>query len=375
MLQELARATSPASGLGRTASRSVDTLRLCDISDLVGGRCVGDPDRSLSGVAPVDEAGEDQIAFLAAPKYLKYVEGCRAGAFLVSERLAGALPVGSSAVVVDDPYPALQRLLVRLHPSADHPSEVHPTAVLGRGVILGPGASVGPYAVLESGVTIGSGSRVGPHCVLGANTTIGSNSVLHPHVVTYHDTPIGDEVEIHSGTRLGADGFGYTRIDGEHRKIPQVGRCVVGDGVEIGANTAIDRGSLGDTRIESGVKIDNLVHIAHNVRIGIRSLLAGQVGVSGSTRIGKDVWLGGQAGVANHLEVGDGARVTVRAGVTSSVPASTTMFGFPARPHAEGIRRQTDVGRIPHLREQVEELEAEVRRLSALVEGDDAQGE
>ena len=353
----------------------MDALRLREISDLVGGRCVGNPDRAISGVAPVDEAEEHHLAFLAAPRYLKYVEECRAGAFLVTERLAGALPDDASAVVVDDPYPALQRLLVRLHPTADHPSAVHPTAILGRGVILGPGASVGPYAVLESGVTIGAGSRVGPHCVLGANTTLGSNSVLHPHVVTYHDTLIGDDVEIHSGTRLGADGFGYTRIDGEHRKIPQVGRCVVRDGVEIGANTAIDRGSLGDTRIESGAKIDNLVHIAHNVRIGMRSLLAGQVGVAGSTRIGKGVWLGGQSGVANQLEVGDGARITVKAGVTSSVPAGSTMFGFPARPHDEGIRRQTDVGRIPHLREQIKELEAEVRRLSALAEGGEGRGE
>lgn len=344
-------------------------LRLQEIAELVGGRCLGDASVQVTGIAPVDESEPEHIAFLAAGRYVRYVEECRAGAFLVAERLAEALPAGASAVVVEDPYPALQRLLVRLHPVVRGPAEIHPTAVLGEGVVLGGEVTIGPYAVLESGVTIGHGSRIGAHVVLGARTTIGSNCDLHAHVVTYCDTVIGDDVEIQSGARLGADGFGYTVIDGEHRKIPQVGRCVIGDGVEIGANSAIDRGSLGDTHVGDGVKIDNLVHLAHNVRVGARTLIAALVGVAGSTRLGKDVWLGGQSGVVNQLEVGDGARITVKAGVVRDVPAGETVFGFPARPHHEGLIREAEIGRLPQLRARVAELEQEVRRLTELVEG------
>ena len=345
------------------------SLRLRDVAEIVGGRCIGDAAHPVSGIAPVDESEPDHIAFLAAERYVRYVDDCRAGAFLVSEALKGALPDGARAVVVEDPYPALQRLLIRLHPEVDVAPEVHPTAVIGDGVMLGSGVSIGPYAVLEAGVTVGGGTRIGAHVVLGTRTTVGARCRLHPHVVTYHDTIIGDEVEIHAGARLGADGFGYTLIDGEHRKIPQVGRCVIGDGVEIGANSAIDRGSLGDTRIGNGVKIDNLVHIAHNVRVGAGTLMAALVGIAGSTRIGKGVWFGGQSGAINQLEVGDGVRVTVQAGLTGDVAAGETMFGFPARPHREGLRREASVGRLPQLKARVVALEAEVNRLTDAIEG------
>ncbi|MGB1841279.1 MAG: UDP-3-O-(3-hydroxymyristoyl)glucosamine N-acyltransferase [Longimicrobiales bacterium] len=351
------------------------TLRLNEVAELVGGRCVGDPGHLISGIAPVDESAPDQIAYLAAERYVQYAAGCSAAAFLVSEDLLHAVPSEAHAVVVDDPYPALQRLLVHLHPDERKSAKIHPTAVIEDGVLLGTGVTIGPYAVLEPGVTVGNGSRIGPHVVLGAGTTVGSNSNLHAHVVTYHDTVIGDDVQIQSGARLGADGFGYTVIDGEHRKIPHVGRVIIGDGVEIGANTTIDRGSLGNTRVGHGVKIDNLVHIAHNVRIGARSLVAALVGIAGSTRVGEGVWFGGQSGAINQLEIGDGARITVKAGVTSNVPAGETMFGFPARPHWEGLQREASVGQLPKLKAQVAELEARVSRLSEGLESESNGGE
>lgn len=331
---------------------------------------MGDADHAVVGIAPVDESGSNQIAFLATERYVRFVDSCEAMAFLVAESLVASVPSNKHAVVVEDPYPALQRLLIRLHPDITVAPEIHPTAVLGHGVTLGVGVSIGPYAVLEDGVTVGAGTRVGAHVVLGAGTTLGAECRLHPHVVTYHDTIIGDRVEVHSGARLGADGFGYTLIDGEHRKIPQVGRCVIGDGVEIGANSAVDRGSLGDTRIGDGVKLDNLVHIAHNVRVGAGTLMAALVGIAGSTRIGKGVWMGGQSGAINQLEIGDGAKVTVQAGVTGDVPPGETMFGFPARPHREGLRREASVGRLPQLKARLGALEAEVRRLAQRVDRD-----
>jgi UDP-3-O-[3-hydroxymyristoyl] glucosamine N-acyltransferase len=182
-------------------------------------------------------------------------------------------------------------------------------------------------------------------------------------VVTYAGTRIGRAVIVHSGTCLGVDGFGYTLVDGEHAKMPQVGRCVIEDGVEIGANTAIDRGSLGDTRVGAGSKIDNLVHLAHNVRIGARSLLAAMVGIAGSTRIGEGVWLGGQVGVRNQVEIGDGVRVAVQAGVSKDIPAGETVSGSPARSHRDALRRDASVGRIPSISKRLAAVEKEIQRL------------
>jgi len=342
-------------------------LSLEAIADLVGGRLVGDGGLTIEGVSPVDEAEEARIGFVAAPRYVRYVADSRAGAFLVSSELEEALPEGAPRVVVDEAYPALRALLEHFHSEPGWHPEIHATAVIGRGVELGAGVEIGPYAVLEDEVRVGDGCRIGAHCVIGRETTIGARTRLHPHVVTYHETVIGTDVIVHSGARLGADGFGYTFVDGRHAKMPQVGRCVIEDGVEIGANTTIDRGSLGDTRVGAGTKIDNLVHLAHNVRIGALSLLAAMVGVAGSTRIGKGVWLGGQVGVRNQIEIGDGARVAVQGGVTRDVPAGETVSGYPARPHREALQREASVSRIPKLVERIRKLEKDVERL----EGED----
>jgi UDP-3-O-[3-hydroxymyristoyl] glucosamine N-acyltransferase len=338
-------------------------LSLEAIAELVGGRLAGDGAVVIDGVAPVDEAEPRRIAFLAARKYAKYVENSAATAFLVSAELEAVLPESASRVVVDEAYPALRTLLEHFHPEPGWYPTVHATAVMGRDVELGAGVEVGPYAVLEAGVRVGDGCRIGAHCVIGQGTAIGPRTRLHPHVVTYHDTVIGADVIVHSGTRLGAEGFGYTFVEGRHAKIPQVGRCVIEDGVEIGANSTIDRGSLGDTRVGAGTKIDNLVHLAHNVRVGALTLIAAMVGVAGSTRIGKGVWLGGQSGVCNQVEIGDGARVAVQTGVTRDVPAGETVSGFPGRPHREALVKDANVGRIPRLLERVRRLEKEFKRL------------
>ena len=190
---------------------------------------------------------------------------------------------------------------------------------------------------------------------MGRGTWVGARTRLHPHVVVYHGSVVGNDVIVHAGARLGADGFGYTLVEGEHRKMPQVGRCVVEDGVEIGANTTIDRGSLGDTVVGRGVKINNLVQIAHNVRLGALTLVAALVGVAGSTRVGKRVWLGGQAGIINQREIGDDARIAVASVVTRDVPPGETVSGHPARPHRQALRKQARLGRLSHRVERIEE--------------------
>lgn len=333
------------------------SLTMAEVAERVDGRLVGDPAVEVSGLAPVDDAAGDRLAFLAARRYARYASACGAAAFLVSEEMERELPERATRVVVDEAYPAMRTLLAHFHPSESWEPSVHATAVLGPGVRLGGGVEIGPYAVLEEGVQVGDGTRIAAHCVLGRRSVVGAGCRLHPHVVLYEETLLGDRVIVHSGARLGSDGFGYTVVDGEHAKIPQVGRCVVGDDVEIGANTTIDRGSLGDTRIGRGAKLDNLVHVAHNVRVGARSLLAALVGIAGSTRIGEGVFFGGQAGAINQLEIGDGVRVTAQTGVIGDLAAGATVTGYPARPHREFLRSQALVSRLPKLLARVEALE------------------
>jgi UDP-3-O-[3-hydroxymyristoyl] glucosamine N-acyltransferase len=339
----------------------VDAMTLSEAAALVGGRVVGDGDVRFVGMAPVDEAGPEQMAFLALERYARHAESCEGCAFLVSEEMVDRVPDGRPCVVVSDAYAALRTLLECLYRDDRPEPGVHPTAVLGWVVELGEDVHIGPYVVLADDVTVGSGAVIDAHCVVGRGSSIGPGARLHPHVVVYHDCVIGANAELHAGARIGADGFGYTFVDGEHRKIPQVGRAVLGDEVEVGANTTIDRGSLGDTVVGRGVKIDNLVQIAHNVRVGARSLIASLVGIAGSTRLGRGVWVGGQAGLINQLEIGDGARIAVATKVFRDVPPGETVSGHPARPHREGLRKQAELARLP---KRVARIEAEVRRLS-----------
>ncbi|MDH3272778.1 MAG: UDP-3-O-(3-hydroxymyristoyl)glucosamine N-acyltransferase [Gemmatimonadota bacterium] len=332
-------------------------LTVAAIADLVGGRWKGDANLEVLALEPVDEAGPRDMAFLAARRYAQHVPDCAAAAYLVSEEMEKHLPEDATRVVVSDPYPAMRTLLQVLHPPTAWTAGVHPTAILGSDVGVGVGVEIGPYAVLGDGVCVGDGSRIGAHCVISRGSVIGAGCRLYPHVVLYEETTLGDRVIVHAGARLGSDGFGYTLIDGEHMKMPQVGRCIIDDDVEIGANSTIDRGSLGDTRIGHGVKLDNLVHVAHNVHIGARSLLAALVGIAGSTRIGRGVWFGGQSGAINQLEIGDGAQVTVQTGVTRDLAPGETVSGIPSRPHREYLRTQAQISRLPKLVERVQRLE------------------
>ncbi|MEX2466530.1 MAG: UDP-3-O-(3-hydroxymyristoyl)glucosamine N-acyltransferase [Gemmatimonadota bacterium] len=340
------------------------TLTLREIASLVGGRVEGEATFRVSGVRPIDEAEADELGFLAAKRYVRFAATSRAGAVLVSEEFVDTVPAGVPRVIVSNAHGVLPVLLARLHPPDRRPaSGVHPTAVIGNGVRLGRDVTVGAYAVLADGVSVGEGSRVDAHVVLGEAVRVGAGCHIHPHVVVYSGTSLGARVIVHAGACLGSDGFGYHFAEGAHRKVPQVGGCVIGDDVEIGANTTIDRGSIGDTVLGAGVKVDNLVQIAHNVKIGPHSQLAALVGIAGSTRIGSGVWFGGQAGSIGHLDIGDRARIAVATGVFRDVKAGETVSGTPARPHREELRRQAQVNRMGKLVERIEALEAEVQRL------------
>jgi UDP-3-O-[3-hydroxymyristoyl] glucosamine N-acyltransferase len=311
-------------------------------------------------VAPLDRAGPEHLSFLADPKYLPYLANAQAGAVLIAESLTMRGSTTLPRIVVRDVHRALATLLQRFHPEPVSEPGIHPTAVLGKGVEAGLDVVIGPYVVVGAGVGVGAGARLGAHCVIGDGCRIGAGVVLHPGVTLYPGVVIGDRSIVHSGARLGADGYGYTWVDGAHHKVPQVGGCVIGRDVEIGANSTIDRGSIGSTEIGDGVKIDNLVHIGHNVRVGAHSLIVAQVGVSGSVEIGSRATLGGQVGVSGHLRIGDGVILAAKSGVWGDITEPGVYSGNPARPHKEVLRQQAGIARLSGLIKRLRELERAV---------------
>ena len=346
-------------------------MRLSEIQERVGGRRTGSADPDIRGVAALDRAEESDLSFVADPKYLRYVAATRAGALLIAAELGDRVGSDRPALLVDDAHRALADVLTALYPAPRHAPGIHPTAVVAADAEVGDDARIDAYAVVGAGSRIGARAWIGPHCVVGQRCALGEDSVLHAHVTLYDGVSVGARSILHSGVRAGVDGFGYVHVKGAHRKVPQVGSCVIGADVEIGANTTIDRGSIGVTEIGDGVKIDNLVHLGHNVRVGPHAIIVAQAGVAGSTQIGRYAVLGGQAGIGGHVEIGDGAQIAGQAGVFGDVPAGATYSGYPARPHKEALRAQAALFRLP---ETLKKLRALERRLAG-TERDEADGE
>ena len=326
------------------------------IATEVGGRLVGDPAARVRGIAPLDRAGGEELSFLASPKYAPLLADSHAGVVLVTPELVES-PGGTRArIVVAKPHDALLSLIPRFYRASRSDSGVHPTASIGRGAGLGTDVSIGPYAVIGEGARIGDRVIIDAHAVVGAGVHVGDDSHLYPTTTAYSGTMIGRRVIVHAGARLGSDGFGYVFRDGRHEKIPHVGRCIIEDDVEIGANTTIDRGSIDDTLIGAGTKIDNLVHIAHNCRIGRLCLIMAQVGIAGSVRVEDGCILAGQVGISGHHTIGKGATLAAQAGVFGDIPAGATWSGYPARPHKEALRAQAALFRLAPLMRRLEKL-------------------
>ena len=331
-------------------------LTAAAIAAAVSGRLVGDAAATVTGIAPLERAGENDLSFFAAPRYAALFEKSRAAVALVAPALADAAGQVRARVIVEKPHEALLTLLPRLYAPVSRDAGIHPTARLGHGVTVADGATIGAYVVVEDGASIGAGSWLESHVVVGRRVVVGRDCHLHPGVVLYSGARLGDRVQLHSGARIASDGYGYVFRHGAHEKIPHVGRCIIEDDVEIGANTTIDRGSIDDTVIGAGTKIDNLVQIGHNVRIGTLCLIMAQVGVAGSTHIGDGVIIAGQAGIGGHIEIGDRARIGGQAGVFGSVPAGETWSGYPARPHRESLRAQAALFKLSSMIRALEKL-------------------
>ena len=353
----MARAAPARTGNESSVSGDgVRTITAEAVSELVGGELRGDPSVAVSGVAPLDRAQPHDVSFLAAPRYAPAATNSSAGVLLVTSELAGTPTKARATIVVEKPHDAILTLLPRLYVAPQRIPGVHPTARIGRGASIGAGVAIEEYVVIGAGATIGDGVWIGPHAVVGDGAKVGRDSVLYAHSTIYSGSELGERVKIQAGARIGSDGFGYVFRDGAHQPIPHVGRCVLENDVDVGANTTIDRGSVDDTVIGAGTKIDNLVQIGHNVRIGKLCLIVAQVGISGSVHIEDGAVFGGQSGSAGHLTIGAGARIAARAGVISDVPAGETWSGYPARPHRESLRATGALFKLAGIIKKLERL-------------------
>lgn len=338
-----------------TKDSRVVSYTLGEIADRLGGSVRGDPARRVAGIRPLDEAGPEDLSFVAHPRYRRAAAASRAGALIASERDA---PSGRDVILVDDAYAALASAMgLFFAPEAPAPG-VSPRAVIGEGSALGEGVSIGPLVVVGRRCLVGARACLMPGVVLGDDVRLGEDCVLHPGVVVYPRSVLGARVTVHAGSVLGSDGFGYADAGGTRAKIPQVGNVVIEDDVEIGACATIDRATFGSTVIGRGTKIDNLVQVAHNVLIGEGSILVAQSGIAGSTRLGRSVIMAGQSGAAGHIALGDRSVVGAKSAVLQDLPAGSFVLGHPAVDHRAWKRSQAALGRLPDLLRRVARLEA-----------------
>lgn len=329
--------------------------RLSDIVGKLGGRLLGDSQVQVSQVATLERAGPDQISFLANSKYRAQLAGTRAGAVIVSEQDADATSL--PRIVSDNPYAYFAKVSAIMNPPPPAKPGIHSSAIIGPGARIDPTASIGAMTVVGQAATIGAHSIVGDGCCIGDNVVIGSYARLYPRVVIYHDCVAGDRLIAHSGAVIGSDGFGMAMEDGRWIKIPQIGKVIIGDDVEIGANTTIDRGALDDTVIEDGVKLDNQIQVAHNVRIGAHTAIAGCVGIAGSTTIGKYCRIGGSAGILGHLHIADHVEIAAFTLIGKSIRKAGSYVGIFPFSAVDDWRRNS-----MHLR-HLDELAGRIRSL------------
>ncbi len=335
------------------------------IALIVNGKVEGDPTKSVTSFGKIEEAIEDQLAFLANPKYEEYLYTTKASVIILNDKLSLKKPIDATIIRVSDAYTAFAILLDKYQQmialqliGIQQPSYISSTAKLGEKIF------VGAFACIGDNVNIGNNTKIFPNAYIGNNVIIGDNCTIHPGVIIYYNCVLGNNVIIHGGTIIGSDGFGFApQPDGSFKKVPQIGNVLIEDYVEIGSNTTIDRATLGSTIIRKGAKLDNLIQVAHNVDVGQGTVIAAQVGVSGSTKIGAGVMIGGQAGIVGHIRIGDGAKINGQSGVSKSIEPGKAVTGSPAYEYTAALRSQAASRKLPELEKRVKELEALVKQL------------
>ena len=338
------------------------------IALIVNGKVEGDASIAVDSIGKIEEATGGQLTFYANPKYEDFLYSTKASIIIINEDYELKQPVNATLIRVPDAYSAFATLLSKYQEimqqqltGVQEPSYISKTASYGQNVFIGA------FAYLGENVKLGNNTKIFPHVFLGNNVTVGDSTIIHSGVKIYHDCKVGDQVTIHSGTVIGSDGFGYApQTDGIPKKVPQIGNVVIEDNIEIGANTTIDRATIGSTIIKSGAKLDNLIQIAHNVEVGNFTVIAAQVGVSGSTKIGKGVIIGGQAGLAGHINIADNVKINGQSGVNKSVKtAGIVITGTNAYEYTKAMRSMAIARNLPEMERRIHDLEALVKQLLA----------
>lgn len=329
-----------------------------NIAELVNGKVVGDPNTLIRRFNRIEYAEEGDLTFFADLKYQKYLDSTKSSCIIVPPNLETFSFTKRTYIVVENPYLAFLDLLKKFDTFYQKfTSYIHQTAIIGQNTVISPTAYVGPYVVIGNNCFVGENSKIFSHVTLYDNVKIGNNTIIHSNVVCYYNIKIGNHCIIHSGSVIGSDGFGFIQNpDGSMSKIPQLGNVIIGDNVEIGANTTVDRAVVGSTIIENGVKLDNLIQIAHNVIIGENSAMASQVGISGSTKIGKRNRFAGQVGIAGHISTADDVTLEAKSGVAKSISESGVYFGAPAQNKIEAFRILVASQKLPELEKKLNKL-------------------
>lgn len=350
-------------------------MKVKEIAELLHGSVVGDGEIEIARVAKIEEAVEGDITFLSNPKYEKYLTTTGASAVIVSKNLDEKKLNGSGRRIaflkVEDPYLSFLTVLEAIHgPMGSDLSGIHPTAIIAPDALLAADVAIGAHVVVGPRVRVGRCTKISHGSVLGENVVVGKDVLIYPNVTIRENCRIGNRVIIHSGAVIGSDGFGFApQKDGTYKKIPQRGIVVIEDDVEIGANCTIDRATLGETRIKRGVKLDNLVHVAHNVVIGENTVIAAQTGISGSTKIGKNVMMGGQVGIVGHIEIADNATIMAQSGVSKSLTKSgEKYFGTPAKEYRSAFRIEAALRQLPRLLDELKVLQEKFEKLEESIQ-------
>ncbi len=337
------------------------------IAAYIDGEIIGNPEASVNTFAKIEEGKPGAISFLANPKYEHYLYSTKSTIVLVNKDFELSQPVRATLIKTENAYESVARLLTLYESMQSRKTGVSEKAYIAPSAKIGEDCYIAPFAYIGDNVTVGNGTSIYPNAVVCDNATIGENCIIYPNVTIYHDCRIGNRVILHAGAVIGADGFGFAPSHDGYEKIPQIGIAVIEDDVEIGANTCVDRSTMGATYVRKGVKLDNLVQIAHNVEVGKHTVMSAQVGVAGSAHIGEWCMLGGQVGIAGHIKIGDHTNCGAQSGVPGNVAGNCTLMGYPAIDHKNFARSSVVYKKLPEIYRQINEMQKEIEELRAKI--------